>query len=208
MTVACAIYDADGALYLAADSALMGLPVQSAATKISSIDLPPLAWATAGDEAIGDLWSQWLTDQLDPPPDPLDWERLIAAAVQRLAVLNGMRTGAASANHVGWDPAGDLTQVLLVGFVGSTAEIAHLEVNGDVTLHVLAGRHFAAIGAGRDHAWTAYQLLTERGQLPAEPAAALLEVTDLAARYAPSCAPPVSAVKVNRDGVESVATTS
>lgn len=64
------------------------------------------------------------------------------------------------------------------------------------------GREFAAIGGGRYHAAMAYELLRERDLLPKDKQAAIREVTELAARYAPLCCLPVEVIKVMPSGLK------
>lgn len=206
MTIACALARNE-VIYLAADSAVAGLPTTGRAHKLSHSDVLPLAWATAGDEAIGDQFGDWLRSQLASAGDPtkITWDALVENCVLRLAALNGIRSRAGQANHVSWNPGDALGQVLLVGFVGERAEIAHLEVSGDWTLHMLAGRSFTAIGSGQYHAAMTYELLLERGLLSNEGPAAVRDVAEAAARHAPHCSLPVDIVAVTRDGVVAVA---
>ncbi|TAK23879.1 MAG: hypothetical protein EPO26_07345 [Chloroflexota bacterium] len=197
MTVAIALKDGDD-LFLATDCAVGGLPVKELTDhKIQHAATLPLAWAGAGDEAISQQFGRWLNEQVaQSPTAALDWDGLVRATVERLAQLNGVRTRAAGLNHITFDPTGDLCQILMVGYVSGIAEIVHLGVKGDWTLHVVGGRSFAAIGSGSDHAATIYALLKERGLLPENGADAIREVATLATRYAPHCQLPVRIVKV------------
>ena len=205
MSVACALKDGES-LFLATDSAVGGLPVKATTDKkIAHVDNPPLAWATAGDESIGDLFGAWLRQQLaQTPSEPLTWERAVRPSVLKLAELNGVRVQASQLNRTRLEPERDLTQVLLVGYLAGVPEIAHLAVNGEWTLHVAAGRTFAAAGAGAHHAAMAYEVLNEKDLLPTDGADAIREVAGLAAKHAPYCEPPVHIWRVTPEVVEEV----
>ncbi len=205
MSVACALKDGE-CLFLATDSAVGGLPVKATTDKkIGHVDNPPLAWATAGDEAIGDLFGEWLRQQLAQTlSEPLTWERAVGPSVLKLAEFNGVRVQASQLNRTLLEPERILCQVLLVGYLAGMPEIVHLEVSGDWTMHVAAGRTFAAMGAGARHAAMAYEVLREKRLLPTEGIPIIREVTELTARYAPGCEPPVHIRRVTPEGVEEV----
>ena len=102
------------------------------------------------------------------------------------------------------DLENDFAQIFIVGYAGAMPEMLQLDPSGEWTMHIRAERQFATIGGGRYHAAMTYELLRDRGQLPDDAAAALREVTELAARYAPNCEPPVQVVKVGPSGTEEV----
>ena len=72
----------------------------------------------------------------------------------------------------------DFAQIFIVGYVHDMPELLQLAMT--------------------------YELLRERGQLPDDGAVALREVTELAAKYAPNCEPPVHVVRVRPSGIEEV----
>jgi hypothetical protein len=80
---------------------------------------------------------------------------------------------------------------MMVGFLQGVPEIAQLELDGTRTLHLRARREFATLGAGRMHAAMAYEVLRDKSILAADGLAAIRDVTELAARYAPHCDLPV-----------------
>jgi hypothetical protein len=205
VTIICALKDGDN-LYIASDSAVGGLPTKAKTDrKINSVNHPPLAWGTAGDEAIGDLFEAWFRQQLaSAKPEQLAWAAIIGPIVLRLAELNGIRTQASQLNKVRLEPERDLCQVLLVGYIAGQPEIVHLEVNGDWTMHVAAGRAFAAAGAGAHHAAMAYEVLKEKGLLPSDGTSTIREIAELTARHAPGCEPPVHIFKVAPDRVQKI----
>ena len=204
MTVVCALQDED-CLYLAADSAVTGLPTKGSATKIDHVTSLPLAWASSGDEAIGLQFGRQLKQWLaEADADELTWEKFVNVCVTLLAELNGVRRKVASLNSVGFNISHDFAEIMLVGFIGGVPEIAHLEQRGDWNLHLLAGRHFATIGSGSDHAAMAYEVLKENGLLPANGEAAISAVMDLAVRHAPNCEPPIHVWRVDRSGAAEI----
>jgi hypothetical protein len=203
VTIICALRDGDD-LYLAADSAISGLPTKALAeSKIDYSDLMPLAWGTAGDEAVGDLWGAWLKTQLAAQKDLLavTWETVITMGSRRLSEQNAVIYQNRTNIRVGVDPERDYTQVLLAGFINGTPEIAHLRVSGDFDMHLEAGRSFACMGAGRDMAAAAHELLSERGLLPASGEQCIRDVCEFVARVHPSCVMPVKVIHVTQQGV-------
>lgn len=205
MTVACALKDG-GRLYIAADSAVIGLAVKAASDKkVEFVESPPLAWVTSGDEAIGDMFGEWLRQQFEASRPEFDgWTDAIRLSVLRLAELNGTRVLASQQNRIRLEPELHLCQVLLAGYIAGIPEIVHLEVGGDWTMHVAAGRTFAAAGGGAHHAAMAYEVLKEKGLLPTDGADAIREVAGLAAKHAPNCEPPVHIRCVTSERVEEV----
>ena len=129
-----------------------GLPVKAkSADKIEYIASPPLSWVTAGDEAIGDMFGNWLRQQMaDTHADVQEWGSLARFATLKLADFNGTRVQASRRSGLSLDADRDLCQVLMTGYIAGAPEIVHLEVNGDWNLHVAAGRIFASMGAGVD----------------------------------------------------------
>lgn len=205
MTIVCAVKVGQN-LFLATDSAVGELQLKTTTDKkIAHVDNPPLVWATAVDEAIGDMFGAWLRQYLAAtPPQPLTWEKVVGDSVSRLAGLNGNRVLAGQLNRITTVPERDLCEVLLVGYVAGMPEIVHLEVSGAWTMHVAAGRTFASIGGGAPYAAMAYEVLKEKDLLPADGADAIGEVAGLAAKHAPKCEPPVHIWRATPEGVEEV----
>jgi hypothetical protein len=204
VTVVCALKDNEQ-LFLAADSLLGGLPVEKLSSgKIETYTREGvhLAWASSGDETIGDQFSDSLKRSLQQTSQAFGWDELIDLCVPQLAQLNGIIREAKLRNRIPLDPENDFAQVLLVGYIGEQPEIVHFEPTGGWTLHLRAGREFAAIGGGRYHAAMTYELLRERNLLLEDKQAAIREVAELAARYAPLCCLPVEVIKVMPSGVE------
>lgn len=205
VTVICALRDGEN-LFLAADSSLSGLPVKTLSSgKIETFSRADarLAWACSGDETIGDLFSDKLKGMIDQNAETIrDMDALGRVGTAILSDLNGVAR--AAKQRIAWslNPENDFAQVLIAAYIAQQPEIIELGWEGDRTYHLRAGRNFTTIGGGRYHAAMAYEVLRERNLLPQLGQAAIKQVVELVARYAPNCKLPVKVVRVTPSAID------
>lgn len=174
--------------------------VETTARKLYALPNQRVAWGTAGDAGIGNLFGDWLR-ALEWPTDPT-WRWFADAAASELARHNGRKRELAKQSGVEVKE-NDTTVALLAGYVGGTPAIYELTDRGSV--EELTDGQFIAIGSGRAHAFIANATLTTIGARFPQELQWLSVIMAVAARHAPDCGLPLHGFRITPETISELA---
>jgi 20S proteasome alpha/beta subunit len=161
-----------------------------------------VCWGWSGDRGLSHEWGDWFRTE---PETWASWTELRDRAAHELARLNGQRRGLKKLSGVEAKP-GELSNVLLAGYVSGKPDILELDENGNATFLGDTKDKFGTIGSGAipyKFTFLAAMMLTHR-TMPFNAGNFISLMNVAVAIAATGCSLPLTGFRITADGSQTL----